>query len=224
MYNIEQIKNKIICGDCAEKLKLFPDSCIDLIITDPPYGIEKAEYDFKDNNFVNEAKLINICYEEFMRLLKPGSIGFIWFPKKMIYKLDLLINFPFRVFIQLKNFAQARHSHILVDTWVPILFFRKGDRNRKGIGGKDHFLTNTAYTHKNNPYMFNFPGAKNLQAVEYLVKIGSNENDLILDPFFGSGTIGVACKNLNRNSIGIEINPEYCKLARKRIDGSIKDD
>lgn len=50
-----------------------------------------------------------------------------------------------------------------------------------------------------------------------LIKAGSKKKDTILDPFMGSGTTGVACVNLNRNFIGIEISPEYCKISEKRI-------
>jgi site-specific DNA-methyltransferase (adenine-specific) len=49
--------------------------------------------------------------------------------------------------------------------------------------------------------------------VEYL----TNEGDLVLDPFLGSGTTAVACRLLNRNYIGIDISPEYCEIARKRV-------
>jgi site-specific DNA-methyltransferase (adenine-specific) len=53
---------------------------------------------------------------------------------------------------------------------------------------------------------------------EYLIKTYTNEGDLVLDNCMGSGTTGVACKNLNRNFIGIELDPEYFKIAEKRID------
>lgn len=54
--------------------------------------------------------------------------------------------------------------------------------------------------------------------IEPCVMAGSRENDIVLDPFFGSGTTGAVCKRLGRQYIGIELNPEYCALAKKRID------
>ena len=54
----------------------------------------------------------------------------------------------------------------------------------------------------------------------FLIEKSSNENDTVLDPFMGSGTTGVACKNLNRNFIGIELDPEYFKIAKERIDNT----
>jgi len=54
--------------------------------------------------------------------------------------------------------------------------------------------------------------------VEKLIKVSTKEGDTVLDPFMGSGTTGVACKLLNRNFIGIEIMPEYFKIAKKRLN------
>ena len=62
------------------------------------------------------------------------------------------------------------------------------------------------------------PTQKCLEVVEYLVKTYSNENDTILDNTMGSGTTGVACKNLNRNFIGIELDDKYFEIAQKRIN------
>ena len=59
---------------------------------------------------------------------------------------------------------------------------------------------------------------KPINLIEQLIKIFSKENSLIVDPFMGSGTTGVCCKNLNRNFIGIELNKEYYEIAKKRIN------
>jgi len=65
------------------------------------------------------------------------------------------------------------------------------------------------------------PTQKPVALFEYLIKTYTNENDTVLDNCMGSGTTGVACKNLNRNFIGIEKNPEYFKIAEKRINESL---
>lgn len=62
------------------------------------------------------------------------------------------------------------------------------------------------------------PTEKPLKLFDYLVKVSSNENDIVLDPFAGSGTTGVACKNLNRNFILIEKEPEYVKICEQRLN------
>ncbi len=61
------------------------------------------------------------------------------------------------------------------------------------------------------------PTQKSIKLMEWLIKIHSNENDIICDPFMGSGTTGVACMNLNRNFIGIELDKNYFQIAEKRI-------
>jgi len=65
------------------------------------------------------------------------------------------------------------------------------------------------------------PTQKPLKLMEELVNIHTNQKDLILDPFMGSGTTGVACKNLNRNFIGIEVDKNYFTIAKDRINGII---
>ena len=62
------------------------------------------------------------------------------------------------------------------------------------------------------------PTQKNLKLMEELVKIHSNQGDTVIDPFMGSGTTGVACKNLGRKFIGIEKDPVYFEVANKRIN------
>ena len=65
------------------------------------------------------------------------------------------------------------------------------------------------------------PTQKPVALFEYLIKTYTNEGDLVLDNCMGSGTTGVACKNLNRNFIGIELDPDYFKIAEKRINENI---
>ena len=62
------------------------------------------------------------------------------------------------------------------------------------------------------------PTQKPVALFEYLIRTYTNEGDLVLDNCIGSGTTAVACQNLNRNFIGIEVSPEYCKIAEKRLN------
>lgn len=61
----------------------------------------------------------------------------------------------------------------------------------------------------------NHPNEKNIELIEFLIKVLSNENDTILDNFMGAGGTGIACKNTNRNFIGIDINKELYELSKK---------
>jgi site-specific DNA-methyltransferase (adenine-specific) len=62
------------------------------------------------------------------------------------------------------------------------------------------------------------PTVKPIKLMEYLIDLTTNAGDVILDPFMGSGTTGIAAKNLRREFIGIEISPEYFKIAQQRIE------
>jgi site-specific DNA-methyltransferase (adenine-specific) len=208
--------NKVIQGDCIEVMQHIPDKSIDLVLTDPPYGISKAEWDY-----IDFFPFIENLYREIVRVLRDGRVAFIWFPKKKIYELHKL-SFPFDVFICTKNFSQKRATDILIDCWVPILMVSNGKaKSVKGNGlGKNWFMINTANTsdHSCHPRNVGHPTPKDPELCKYILNCASTETDLILDPFLGSGTTAVACKRLNRRFIGIEISEKYCQIARDRLN------
>jgi len=70
----------------------------------------------------------------------------------------------------------------------------------------------------------NHPTVKPVALMEYLVKLVSREGQVVLDPFMGSGTTGMACKKLNREFIGMEMMPEYLEIAKARIEGVKKEE
>lgn len=82
------------------------------------------------------------------------------------------------------------------------------------------FTPQKSKTYSDNVDLRYHPTQKPIELLEYLIKTYSNENDLILDSCMGSGSTGVACKNLNRNFIGIEIDAEYFKIAEQRINST----
>lgn len=86
----------------------------------------------------------------------------------------------------------------------------------------NYFTRRTIYTTKCNKYdknLYTHPTIKPLNIIKNLIINSSNENDIILDCFLGSGTTAVACKELNRKYIGIEIDKEYFKIAQDRLNG-----
>ena len=95
------------------------------------------------------------------------------------------------------------------DDFVPLFYCPKVSRGERNIG-----------TNKEDNYCVH-PTVKPLKLIEYLVKLITRRNQIVLDPFIGSGTTGMACKKLGRNYIGIEINDDYIKIAEKRIAGTL---
>ena len=76
----------------------------------------------------------------------------------------------------------------------------------------------TAITPKSEKKYGTHPTQKPIALLEHFIKLLSNPNDLVLDPFLGSGSTAVACKRLNRNFIGFDLNKDYCELAIKRVE------
>ena len=100
--------------------------------------------------------------------------------------------------------------------------------NRKYCGKKDKSNYDIKYKNPKSILYFDtgkrqhlqHPTQKPVTLLEYLIKTYTNENDLVLDNCMGSGSTGVACKNLNRNFIGIELDETYFKIAKERIDNA----
>ncbi len=203
---------KLILGDCLEKMKDISDKSVDMVLTDPPYGIGIAEWDTKD--------YYNFLFEESYRVLKDGCYAFIFSTKKNLKRPK----FKHDIFAVIKNFAQYRQHLGLIDAWYPMIYFVKG-KPRKLQQKRNWFLLNTANTsrNKNNPKTDNLHQTpKNMDIINHLIIGYSLKDDIILDPFMGSGTTGVACINLNRDFIGIEIDEKYFNIAKERIRGVIR--
>ena len=241
----EDFINKVICGDCLEIMKYIPDRSIDLILTDPPYQIRwksqielhgrKAFYHnyqkLKEFDNINIKELYQKIYPEFDRILKEtGSILIFVRNEKITYAVDE----------GLKNNLDTKAT-IFWHKTNPLPQVRKVNY----LSSIESILWQSRWFDKKIRFTFNFktqkemhnfielpicsgrertihPTQKPLKLIEHLIQIHSNESDLILDPFLGSGTTAVAAKRLKRNFIGIEINPEYCKIAEERIKNTPK--
>jgi site-specific DNA-methyltransferase (adenine-specific) len=70
---------------------------------------------------------------------------------------------------------------------------------------------------------YGHPTPKDIKGINRILRLLSKKDDLVLDPFMGSGTTGVACKELGRNFIGIEISEQYFNIAKKRIDQAVQE-
>lgn len=210
--------NKIICGDCLEIMKGIPDKSIDLVLTDPPYGIEgrsgyislcrKRKNQYSSNFVDNEEYILTTVipiFKESQRVAKriiitPGSKYFCHYPNPDSYG-----NLNQRATVSMQKWGRADSQ--------PIFYYGKDPRAGKTI----QFCSVDNNTSDN---IENFPCPKPLKIWKWLLERGSLKGELVLDPFLGSGTTAVACKELGRRFIGIEINPDYCQIAQKRVDNT----
>lgn len=185
-------------------MKKLPDKCVDLVLTDPPYNVgldysdgdRRADYKEWCESWLNE--LIRIS--KFVAFT-PGMVNISTWIK---------IREPLWIGSWRKSNQCSPSKLGGFNAWEPILFYGKPIRR---IG---HDAWDMPIGQQKD--VGNHPCPKYLPFWSKLIEKISNENDTILDPFLGSGTTAVACKQLNRNFIGIEISPEYCKIAQERLN------
>ena len=115
------------------------------------------------------------------------------------------------------NCMPTYHNKYLTDTEY-CLYFRNGSNQLHPNSYEDAQTFWFAPINQVDKNKYKNPTIKPLHMIEKLVRNSSNEGDLVFDPFLGSGTTGVACKNLNRNFIGTEISEEYFKIAQDRLN------
>jgi site-specific DNA-methyltransferase (adenine-specific) len=219
---------KLYNDDCIQQMKRFNDNEINLILTDPPYNIAR------ENNF-NTMGRTGIDFGEWDK----GFDQFVWLNEipRILHKDGSVI-----IFNDWKNVGEiARYCENLGLVIKDMLRWRKSNpmpRNRDRRYITD-FECAIWLTNKNAKWTFNrlsdtyqrpefeyglvsgkdkiHPTQKPVKLMEELLLIHSNENDLILDCFLGSGATGVACKNTNRRFLGIELDNTYFNVAQKRI-------
>jgi len=230
----------LLCGDCLKVMKEFPEKIFDAIITDPPYGTTACKWDvvipfedmWKELKRIRKDRTPIVLFgsEPFSSLLRVSNLKeykYDWIWNKKIPANPFLAKYqPLRIYENIMVFY--KHNY------YPIKEKRKKARkykdkygggeafNKKGTGEKEHILeykypVNIIEISNAKRKGIQHPTQKPLTLMEYLVKTYTNERDLVLDFTCGSGTTLVACERINRRWIGIEINPEYCEIAKQRI-------
>jgi hypothetical protein len=195
--------NKIICGDCREVIKDWPDGCIDTIITDPPW------WNCKIWPELDAIKLFAETAPHIKRLCHRAIIilGYGTDPGPLHY-----LNMPF-VRVCYLRYARPNYAGRLLGGSEFAYVYGDLPRPSPGqmvLGGE---CVHTGYNHKENGH----PCERTMTHTQWLVDKWTNKEDVILDPFCGSGTTLVAAKKSARPFIGIEINPDYCKISEERL-------
>jgi DNA modification methylase len=215
-------------GDCLEKMKDIPDKSIDLVVTDPPYQIETSGagiYKQADKQYVKELNGMKDGFDErildeLCRVMKKINVYFFCSQKQIIPLLDYFVekkkcNWNLICWHK-TNPVPACGNKYLTDTEF-ILFFRE-----KGVKVHGEFKTKFTYyvtpINQKDKKEFGHPTIKPLNMVQNFIVNSSVEGDVVLEPFMGSGTTGVACVNTGRKFIGIELDPTYFEIAKKRIE------
>ena len=192
-------------GDCLELMKDIPDGSIDLILTDPPYGVG-LKYNSYEDSEDNWLKIMEKFIPEAKRVAKM-----VIMPSCKINKLKWIYqNYPPDWLICWYKGSPGHASYIGFNDWEPHLVY---GRTKNRLYMHDYFQS------KPSPKRgtLNHPCPKPIEWANWLIERATEEGMIILDPFMGSGTTGVAAKNLNRNFIGIELDSEYFNIAKERI-------
>jgi site-specific DNA-methyltransferase (adenine-specific) len=243
--------NNVIQGDCLEVMKGIPDKSVDLVLTDPPYGLTQNEWDTK---YIKKHTDLPMLMRELFRCCRGNVIVTSQQPFTTIlinsspahFKYDIIWNKIIPTgFLNANKMPLRSHEIICVfgignGTYNPQKTFGEKNHERgNGDGAKnncygkferfddaDDFGNNKhpksiIEFKKPHPSITEHPTQKPVALFDWIIKTYSNDGTIILDPFFGSGTTGVAAKLLGRQFIGIEISEKYCDIARKRIDATL---
>ena len=229
---------RLIQGDCLEVIKKIPDNSIDLIATDPPYlvatdgggsvnKIKKLNKSLKDLTTVDITKGYNIeeFGKEFIRVMKEINIYF-WCNKIQIPNyIDFYVRqhkCKFDILCWHKTNALPTYSNKYLSDTEYLLYFRKGKGKCFPESYEDAKTFYIAPINHKDKKLYGHPTIKPLDFTESIIRNSSRENQLVLDPFMGSGTTGVAALQNNRNFIGIELDENYFKIAQQRINNVLE--
>ena len=228
-------------GDCLERMKEIPDGSVDCIITDLPYGTTQNKWDsvipfdllwLEYNRIIKADGAIALTSAQpFTTSLISSNIKnfkYCWVWDKVLPS----------GFLNAKRQPLRRTEDIVIfgkcRTYNPIMEVRGKPRVKGGYiksEGSDnygkyknikslsneYYPTNILSVSNANRKSKKHPTQKPVELMEYLIKTYTNIGDVVLDSCMGSGTTGVACKNLNRNFIGIEMDDKYFDVAKERI-------
>jgi len=234
-------------GDCLEVMKNIPDKSVDLVLTDPPYGMTACKWD--------SVIPLEPMWKELKRVTKPNSAIVLFgsqpFTSRLVssnynmFKHEVIWFKNVPTGMSQSSYAPMKyHENVLVFAPGKIRTFNKQMQEREGVGKDcykyEHYCGDSNHVKMDkvkkfydselvNPssvVLFNsvpnrkgkvHPTQKPVALMEYLIKTYSNEGDVVLDFTMGSGTTGVACKNLGRGFIGIEKDEKYFNIAKERL-------
>ena len=221
----------LLFGDCYKLLNKIKTASVDLILTDPPYNLSKYS---RGNIKANWRKTLNndiagwdkqainfpLLKKEFMRILKPTGNIFIFTAYNLLGTWHSLFDpvfdtFQIMVWHKTNPPPKLRRAGFLNSCELICCMWNKGHTWNFSTQKEMHNFFESPICMGKERYPH--PTQKALKVLKHIIKIASDKNQLVLDPFMGAGSTGVACKQLNRQFIGMEKEASYFKMAEERI-------
>ena len=204
--------------DCLDVLPTFKIGSVDAVITDPPFGIGFKYASYDDTSEEYGAWLWSII-EQCEQKARPGSPIFIWQAMLNVRKFVEWFPRDWRLFAACKNFVQMRPTAMQYAFDPVVVWWKEGAKAwTEGTASRDFYVANTSPScHIGLNNVKGHPCPRPLEAVRHIIGQWVIPDGCVLDCFMGSGTTGVACIQLRRKFIGIEIDEKYFHIAVKRI-------
>lgn len=215
--------NKIYNEDCLEGMKRIPDGSVDMILTDIPYGVVNRRSnglrDLDKGNADVFSLDLQTLLDELTRISKGQIIIFCGKEQfSDIYEFFANKKGTTRPIVWHKSNPSPMNGQYVYLSGVELAVWFK-PRGRKVFNAH---CKNTVFKHSNGSRKIH-PTQKNVNLFEELITDNTNENEIVLDPFMGSGTTAIACINTDRQYIGFELDKEYYNLTQNRIEDTIKE-
>lgn len=231
---------KVINGECLEEMdKLIEQGVkVDAIITDPPFlhvkgGMKSKNINvglMNDKSYMNtkmadfDEKKINLFLDTSKKIMNGTFNGFFFCSKLqivhyLVWAKTNKLNYDVLIWDREKTgIISTKFFNSNIDYVIRIYGKGRGLRRVEMENGKGdpHYYTKIYKGRK--PKITGHETEKAVEQMEKYIKTSTDENDIVLDPFMGSGTTGVACKNLKRDFIGIEMNKEYFDISKTRLE------
>lgn len=224
----------LIPGDCMDYFRHIPDHSVDLLLTDPPYNI--AQYSTGNiplpgrsplNNDLAPWDLVPIdpaaLLDDFKRVLKPDGNLFVFTSYNMLGRWHEVFDsqfdtFQFFIWHKTNPVPKIYKNGFLNSCEMIACMWNKGHKwNFTRQNEMHNFFESPICMRPERLFDPKHPAQKPVRLLEHIIKIASAEGDVILDPFMGVGSTGVAALKNGRRFIGVEIEPDYFHAAERRI-------
>jgi site-specific DNA-methyltransferase (adenine-specific) len=229
MKNLDNYLNKITTGDCREVMREMPANSIDLMVTSPPYGVGIAYDSFDDDiNFEAYKEFSREWLSEAFRVLKPDGRLALNIPYEInrqekggrifmvaeLWNILASIGYKFYGVVDLEESSPHRSKTTAWGSWMspssPYIYNPKSDKDDfiSLVYGQWNYFADTRQQTK---------ATFSMDIPVRAMKILSYKEDIVMDPFMGSGTSAVAAEFVGRNWVGVELSENYTEVANKRL-------